>query len=366
MIIGNRLGSARDIFNPSVDPYSTLTGLDLKSSTDAYLARTGINMGNGLGSAADIFNPSVAPYLTGTAFCLKSYSVLADINRGFNDGSLNDHILHRLGLDVRALQTFQRLIEAMVEYPPEQILDLIRRIESILRTQFGTATLQTVRSTVDEVRRNTSDIRDAVGSVAQSQPQEAEFANVLFMDIVAYSKLTTNQQTQNREKLKNIVRSTAEFVRLNGNSEKLICRSTGDGMALVFFGSPEIAVRCAIQIGQTLKRTSELKLRMGVHTGSVNRDRDINDQLDVAGGGINGAQRVMDCGDDGHILVSRIVAEFLKETGGWESHLRDLGETAVKHGERIHIYNLVTRKAGNPEMPRHYSLEQNKSVNSLE
>jgi class 3 adenylate cyclase len=291
-------------------------------------------------------------------------NVLAPTDRAANNEFLGDYIVDRFALVMRTLDAFQGKIEALLEYNPERVLGLLANIESMLSVQIEIARIQPARATVGEIGRG-AHIQTVVSSLAQYESHEAEFAHVLFMDIVAYSKLTTMQQAQIRAELKNTVRGTVEFGRMKGNRDDLITRSTGDGMALVFFRSPEVAVRCAVQIGQALKNISGLKLRIGIHSGSVIRDTDINDQLDVAGGGINGAQRVMDCGDAGHILVSKIVAEFLKETGGWEQNLRDLGETTVKHGETVHLYNVVTAEAGNPETPKHYLLEQNK-VNRLE
>ena len=123
-------------------------------------------------------------------------------------------------------------------------------------------------------------------------------------------------------------------------------------MALVFFGSPEFPVECALAIGRALKQHPAIKLRMGIHTGPVYRVADINANRNVAGGGINMAQRVMDCGDAGHILVSKVVADVLGEVSTWSNIvLHDLGEVEVKHGVRVHIYNLYTDDAGNPELP---------------
>src|SRR5947209_18670434 len=111
-------------------------------------------------------------------------------------------------------------------------------------------------------------------------------------------------------------------------------------MALVFFGHPVRAVRCALDIASSLKSRPELKLRMGIHTGPVSRHADIRNEINVVGGGINMAQRVMDCGDDGHILLSRTIAEVLEQMSGWREHLHDLGTHEVKHGTKVQIYNL--------------------------
>src|SRR5208283_5397513 len=176
-------------------------------------------------------------------------------------------------------------------------------------------------------------------------------AHVLFTDIVAYSKLPMEQQQQLLSEFQEAVRSTAAFARAQ-RKDRLVCLPTGDGMALVFFGDPESAVHCALELSRALREHPEIKLRMGVHTGPVYRVADINAARNVAGGGINMAQRVMDCGDAGHILVSHAVADVLSQLGTWNRSLHDLGEAEVKHGVRIHIYNLFTDDAGNPALPQ--------------
>lgn len=179
---------------------------------------------------------------------------------------------------------------------------------------------------------------------------EPEIAHVLFTDIVGYSKLSMDEQTRLRARLKEVVRGMETYRRAQAN-QKVISRSTGDGIALVFFGNPAAAVNCAIELSRALPNHPELKLRTGVHTGPVRRDEDINDQVDVAGGGINFAQRVMDAGDAGHILISKAVADNLEQMGGWSDYLHDMGEVMVKHGARIHVFNLHGDDFGNPELP---------------
>lgn len=184
----------------------------------------------------------------------------------------------------------------------------------------------------------------------ESEAPKLEIAHVLFMDIVGYSKLHIEQQTSLRLKLKMMVRATHEY-KWAQKMRAVISRSTGDGMALVFFGDPEAPARCAVEISRALRQTPELKLRMGLHSGPVYRDMDMNDEMDVAGGGINMAQRVMDCGDANHILVSRSMAETLLELSRWENFLHDLGRVQVKHGKLIHIFSLYDSDFGNPETP---------------
>jgi len=183
-----------------------------------------------------------------------------------------------------------------------------------------------------------------------STKPKLETAHVLFMDIVGYAKLPIEGQTERVKELQQIVRGTEEF-QSNPDTSSLVCLHTGDGMALSFFGNPEAPVRCATEISQALKVYSELKLRMGLHSGVVQRLADINANMNIAGGGINIAQRVMDCGDAGHILLSKSVAEDLGQLSRWTSKLHDLGEAEVKHGVRVHIFNLYDDEIGNSAVP---------------
>ena len=178
-----------------------------------------------------------------------------------------------------------------------------------------------------------------------------EIGHVLFIDIVGYSKLLINEQSEQIQKLKEIVRGTEQF-RLAESEGKLLRLPTGDGGALVFRNSPEAAVRCAIEISKALKSHPELRVRMGVHSGPVNEITDLNEQANIAGAGINIAQRVMDCGDAGHILLSKRVADDLEHYPQWRSLLHELGECEVKHGLRISIVNLYTDELGNPKPPK--------------
>src|SRR6266700_7319351 len=156
-----------------------------------------------------------------------------------------------------------------------------------------------------------------------------EIGHVLFMDSVGYSKLLLDEQRELLERLTEIVLNT-EQVRAAEAADKLIRLPVGDGMALVFFSSPEAPVRCAIEISERLKQYPQLQLRMGVHSGPVNQVRDVNDRINVAGAGINTAQRVMDCGDAGHILVSKHAAEDLAQYDQWQPYLHALGECEIK------------------------------------
>src|SRR5678815_256027 len=179
-----------------------------------------------------------------------------------------------------------------------------------------------------------------------------EIAHVLFIDIVAYSKMASDDQRAAIEKLNQIVQSTDEF-RKEESENRLLKLATGDGMALIFYHSPEDPVECALQISRAIKEQhSNLRVRMGVHSGPVSGMVDVNGRANVAGAGINTAQRVMDCGDAGHILLSKRVAEDLEQFKHWRPHLYHIGECEVKHGEKIEIVNLFTAELGNSEKPK--------------
>src|SRR5437899_5008910 len=179
---------------------------------------------------------------------------------------------------------------------------------------------------------------------------QLEIAHVLFTDIVGYSKLPIKGQRALVERLNEIVRSTDEFQAADA-AGRLIKIPTGDGITLVFYHSPEAPVECALEISRALKKHPELQLRMGIHSGPVSGIIDATGKANVAGAGINIAQRVMDCGDAGHILLSKHVAEDLEEYPHWEPHLHELGECQVKHGARVSVVNLYTEELGNPAVP---------------
>jgi TolB-like protein/class 3 adenylate cyclase/Tfp pilus assembly protein PilF len=177
-----------------------------------------------------------------------------------------------------------------------------------------------------------------------------EIAHLLFIDVVEYSKLLVNEQIELMQQLNRIVRET-ECFRAAEASERMIRLPTGDGMVLLFFRSPEQPVHCALQISEALRNLSQFKIRMGIHSGPVNQVIDVNDQVNMAGAGINIGQRVMDCGDAGHILLSKRVADDLAHYRHWQPYLHDLGECAVKHGFRLQIVNLHKDGLGNPAIP---------------
>src|SRR6202035_4037380 len=173
-----------------------------------------------------------------------------------------------------------------------------------------------------------------------------EIGHVLFIDIVGYSKLLINEQSEQIQKLKEIVRGT-EQVRLAEAEGKLLGLPPGDGGALVFRASPEASALGALEIAKTLKDHPELGVRMGIHSGPVNEVTDLNAQANIAGAGINVAQRVMDCGDAGHILLSKRVADDLEHYPRWQPYLYSLGECEVKHRHKVSLVNLCDGEIGN-------------------
>jgi len=193
---------------------------------------------------------------------------------------------------------------------------------------------------------------------------QLEIAHLLLIDVVGYSKLLVNEQIELLQRLKEIVRSTKSFQAAETRGE-LIRVPTGDGMALLFFHSPEEPVRCALEISRTLRDHPQIQLRMGVHSGPVGRITDVNDRTNIAGAGINIAQRVMDCGDAGHILLSKHVAEDLTEYRHWRAHLHDLGECEVKYGLRLHLFNLYKNGLGNPQIPEKLRRGRRKATSAV-
>jgi TolB-like protein/class 3 adenylate cyclase/Flp pilus assembly protein TadD len=183
---------------------------------------------------------------------------------------------------------------------------------------------------------------------------ELEIAHLLLIDVVGYSKLLVNEQIEFLQELNQIVRST-ECFRTAETKGRLIRLPTGDGMALIFFRSPEEPARCALEISRSLQDHAHIRVRMGVHSGPVHQTTDVNDRSNVAGAGINVAQRVMDCGDAGHILLSKHVADDLTQYRHWQPYLHDLGECEVKHGLRLHIVNLYKDGLGNPAVPEKFN-----------
>src|ERR1041385_8042819 len=190
---------------------------------------------------------------------------------------------------------------------------------------------------------------------AEQSDLKFEIGHVLFIDIVGYSKLRIDEQKEWLRRLTDIVLATTQV--REATNEQLVRLPTGDGMALVFRNSPEEPIQCALEIAKEVQKDSgerekpQLKLRMGVHSGPVSEVIDLNQRTNVAGAGINMAQRVMDCGDAGHVLLSKHVADDLEHYPRWQPYLHSLGECEVKHGVRLNITNLYSDEFGNPKLP---------------
>src|SRR6184192_360029 len=194
-------------------------------------------------------------------------------------------------------------------------------------------------------------------SAAVNKEIQLEIAHVLFIDIVGYSKLLITEQSELLRRLSDVVRETEQFRSAEAQG-KLVRLPTGDGMALVFRNNPEAPVKCALELSKKLKAHPELSVRMGIHSGPVNEVADVNERANITGAGINIAQRVMDCGDAGHILLSKHVADDLEQYPQWRSYLHDLGECEVKHGVRLGVVNLYSDEFGNPETPKKFKAEE--------
>src|SRR5258707_3400762 len=186
---------------------------------------------------------------------------------------------------------------------------------------------------------------------------QLEIAHVLFIDIVGYSRLSINDQHAAVEGLNQIVRASEQFQRGEAAS-RLLKIPTGDGMALVFYMSPEAPAQCAVEISRALKEHPGLQFRMGIHSGPVSGVVDVNERANLAGAGINMAQRVMDCGDAGHILLSKHAAEDLEEYERWRPLLHDLGSCEAKHGVRVSVVNLYDDQFGNAKLPQRFKTVQ--------
>src|SRR5256714_998082 len=190
---------------------------------------------------------------------------------------------------------------------------------------------------------------------------QLEIAHVLFIDVVGYSKLSINDQRAAIDELTQAVRTSEQFQNAEA-AARLIKIATVDGMALVFYKSPEEPVECALEISRALNEHPKLQLRMGAHSGPVSGVIDVNGHANLAGAGLNTAQRVMDCGDAGHILLSKHVAEDLEEYEQWRPLLHDLGTCEVKHGVRVTIVNLYADQVGNPQLPKKFHALKKRSA----
>ena len=198
-------------------------------------------------------------------------------------------------------------------------------------------------------------------SVESKKEIQLEIAHVLFIDIVGYSKLSISDQHAAVEELTRIVRASEQFQRAEAAS-RLLRIPTGDGMALVFYTSPEAPAQCAVEVSCALKKHSRLQLRMGIHSGPVGGVVDVNERANLAGAGINIAKRVMDCGDAGHILLSKHVAEDLEGYQRWRLLLHDLGTCEVKHNVPVSVVNLYDDQFGNAKLPQRFETVQKRQT----
>src|SRR6266513_3767666 len=194
-------------------------------------------------------------------------------------------------------------------------------------------------------------------SVEIKKEIQLEIAHVLFIDIVGYSKLSIDDQHAAIEELTKIVRASEQFQRAEA-ANSLIRIPTGDGMVLVFYTNPGAPAQFAVEISRSLKEHPRLQVRMGIHSGPVSGVVDVNERANLAGPGINMAKRVMDCGDAGHILLSKHVAEDLEEYEKWRPFLHDLGTCEAKHGVRVSVVNLYDDQFGNAKLPQKFETVQ--------
>src|SRR5438477_9159771 len=214
----------------------------------------------------------------------------------------------------------------------------------------GRALLSTIGSWVEIIDHSRRPRWSLDMSAEVKKEIQLEIAHVLFMDIVGYSKLSINDQNRAVEELNQVVRASEQF-QLAEPAGRLLKIATGDGMALVFYTSPEAPAQCAVEINRARKEYPRLQLRMGIHSGPVSGVVDVNNRPNLAGAGLNMAQRMMDCGDAGHILLSKHVAEDLEEYEQWRPLLHDLGTCEVKHGVHVSVTNLYSDEIGNPQLP---------------
>ncbi len=254
--------------------------------------------------------------------------------------------LLRLDLPPAAEEIILRALSFNAKDRPEEALKFSEELASALRTQIEDLPPQPPPPPVIDPETEQMGSHHPPGGRAQ-----VEMAHVLSLEIMGFSWLKTQQQLHLVQEVQRIVRETEEF-RSATRRKEVICRSAGYAMTIVFRRDPEYPVRCAVQIAKSLGENQQMKLRMGMHSGSVALHEDINYNIDAAGAGINIAKAVMECGDAGHMLVSKNARDLLNEVGEWAESLHDLGEWEVKPGERLHLFNFCADETGNPEKPQ--------------
>jgi TolB-like protein/serine/threonine protein kinase/Tfp pilus assembly protein PilF len=254
-------------------------------------------------------------------------------------------------------ETAREVMSSILETEPPPLTSYVKQTPAELQEMIS----KTLRKDRDERYGNARELLEALKNLRRKlefkgmppevkQEIELEIAHVLLTDIVGYSKLPVDEQRALIERLNKIVRGTDEFKAADG-AGRLIKIPTGDGIALVFYSRPEAPLECAVQISRSLKEHPQLQLRMGIHSGPVSGVIDVNERANVAGSGMNVAQRVMDCGDARHILISKHAAEDLEQYGRWRPYLHALGKVEVKHGIELSIFNFYTDEVGNPQLP---------------
>ena len=175
-------------------------------------------------------------------------------------------------------------------------------------------------------------------------------AHTYFMDIVGYSNKSTAEQKKVTDELISYVKGTEGFQQANRQG-KLIILPTGDGMALVFFNSVHAAFKCAVDVGKKTYKHPQIGLRNGVYSGPVVPVKDINDNPNVSGSGINMAQRCMDAGDNDHILISNGVHQYVNQMDIPGLKFEDWGPVIVKHGSTVHMWTAYGPNFGRTEFP---------------
>ena len=352
-------GLAKVVASPGAETVATtaeehLTGVGAIIGTVAYMSPEQVR-GERLDPRTDLFSFGIVLYemATGTLPF-----------RGDTTGLVLDGILNRMpAAPARFNSALPDRLQDILCKALQKELDLRYQSAAEMRRDF-----QDLKREMESGERQTSPqaqssltsegslpsipVETATPSLLDSGTRRAmQMAQVLFTDIVGYSLLPMDRQKQALRRLQEAVRGTHEFAQAQAR-DQLISLPTGDGMALVFLGDVEAPVRCALELSKALQQWPDMRLRMGIHSGPVYQVQDINAARNVAGSGINIAQRVMDCGDGGHILVSKAAANMLDQVSTWKAALHDLGEAEVKHGVRIHLYNLYTDEAGNRELPQ--------------